>query len=45
MNNEAQNYFRNVVERIFSNWTGLQMAVEHGMAGPMGKQVSLRHKI
>lgn len=40
MSTDADIHFKNIVERIFSNWTGIQMAVEHGMAGPMGKQVN-----
>lgn len=32
--------FRQVVERIFSNWTALKLAVEHSMGGPNSKQVN-----
>jgi len=33
--------FQTIVEHIFNNWTGLQLAVEHGMAGPNSRQVAL----
>lgn len=42
MNSEIKIQFRNVVEQIFSNWSGLQLAVEHSMAGPNSRQVNLR---
>lgn len=31
---------KKVVENIFSNWTGLKMAVEHSFGGTGSKQVS-----
>lgn len=33
------NLFRTVVERVFNGWTGLQLAVEHGMGGNNGRNV------
>jgi Pre-rRNA-processing protein TSR2. len=33
--------FRNVVETVFSTWTALRLAVEHGMGGQRGKEVAL----
>ncbi|KAK9719670.1 Pre-rRNA-processing protein TSR2 [Popillia japonica] len=33
--------FRQIVERIFSNWTALRLAVEHSMGGPNSKQVAI----
>jgi len=37
-----ENKFRTIVEQIFNNWTGLQLAVEHSMAGPNSKQVAIQ---
>lgn len=31
--------FKNVVERILSNWTALKLAVDHNMGGPNSHQV------
>lgn len=36
--------FKNVVERIFSNWTALKLAVDHNMGGPNSRQVFLTQK-
>ncbi|GJQ76791.1 hypothetical protein Trydic_g15002 [Trypoxylus dichotomus] len=33
--------FKQIIERIFSNWTALRLAVEHCMGGPDSKQVAL----
>lgn len=32
--------FKEVVENIFVRWTALKLAVEHGMGGKSGQQVS-----
>lgn len=37
---EFQKNFRLIVERIFNNWQNLRLAVEHGMGGRNGQQVS-----
>lgn len=37
--------FRTVVERVFNGWTGLQLAVEHGMGGHNGRNVILQSSI
>ncbi|XP_023028422.1 pre-rRNA-processing protein TSR2 homolog [Leptinotarsa decemlineata] len=34
--------FNKVIKHVFSNWTGLKLAVEHSMAGPNSKEVALR---
>lgn len=34
--------FKTVVERIFSNWTALKLAVDHNMGGPNGHQVKAK---
>ncbi|KAF4531398.1 hypothetical protein B566_EDAN009639 [Ephemera danica] len=39
---EINAVFRNMVEMIFNNWTALQLAVEHGMAGPQSRQVAMQ---
>lgn len=31
--------FKPVVDLVLNNWTALQLAVEHGMGNPGGKQV------
>lgn len=41
---EVQNRFRNVVERIFSNWSALEMSVEHCMAGSNSRQVIILYE-
>jgi pre-rRNA-processing protein TSR2 len=32
--------FRKVVETVFSTWTALRLAVEHGMGGQQGKEIA-----
>lgn len=36
--------FRNVVERIFSNWTALKLAVDY-MGGANGRQVWIKNDL
>ena len=33
--------FRNVVETVFSTWTALRLAVQHGMGGQQGREMAL----
>jgi hypothetical protein len=40
MSLNARSYFKEIVENIFNRWTALKLAVEHGMAGQNGLQVS-----
>lgn len=35
--------FREIVENVFNRWTGLKLAVEHGMA-KNGVQVKLKNR-
>ncbi|CAG9857517.1 unnamed protein product [Phyllotreta striolata] len=32
---------RKIVQQIFTNWTGLRLAVEHSMGGPNSKQAAI----
>lgn len=36
--------FKEIVENIFTRWTALKLAVEHGMGGKSGHQVKLFSK-
>lgn len=36
-------YFKEIVENIFSRWTALKLCVEHGMGGKNGHQVNSAH--
>ncbi|RZB39504.1 pre-rRNA-processing protein TSR2 -like, partial [Asbolus verrucosus] len=38
---EMDNAFKKVVEQIFNNWTALQLAVDHSMAGTDSKKIAL----
>ncbi|XP_061399575.1 pre-rRNA-processing protein TSR2 homolog [Musca vetustissima] len=38
---EFQNNYRIIVEKIFNNWQNLRLAVEHGMGGRNGQQVAI----
>lgn len=38
---QQQELFKEVVENIFNRWTALRLAVEHGMGGPLGLNVSV----
>lgn len=40
MSLDVRNYFKEIVENIFNRWTALKLAVEHGMAGQNGLEVS-----
>lgn len=33
--------FKPVVDLVLNNWTALQLAVEHGMGAPGGKEVGI----
>lgn len=35
----AKENFKIVVKRLFNNWSGLHLAVEHGMGGRNGQKV------
>ncbi|CAH1099990.1 unnamed protein product [Psylliodes chrysocephalus] len=37
----AEETFYKIVQHIFSNWTGLKLAVEHSMGGPNSKQLAI----
>lgn len=37
---EFQKNFRLIVEKIFNHWQNLRLAVEHGMGGRNGQQVT-----
>lgn len=47
MSLELRNQFKEIVENILNRWTALKLAVEHGMGGQNGLQVTnsqiLRH--
>ncbi|XP_044743568.1 pre-rRNA-processing protein TSR2 homolog [Chrysoperla carnea] len=32
--------FQMVVNQIFNNWTALQLAIDHGMGGPLSRQIA-----
>lgn len=34
--------FQEIVENLFMRWTALKLAVEHGMGGQNGHQVSVK---
>lgn len=38
---QQQELFKEVVENIFNRWTALRLAVEHGMGGALGLNVSV----
>lgn len=42
---EFQRNYRIIVEKIFNNWQNLRLAVEHGMGGRNGQQVSLLGRV
>lgn len=45
MSVELKSYFKEIVESIFNRWTALKLAVEHGMGGQNGLQVSLNARV
>ncbi len=43
MSIDTKSIFKEIVENIFSRWTALKLAVEHGMGGHNGLEVIIEN--